>query len=115
MMSVEERLAHVEGLVGGQAQLLGDLRAAVTSFEGRVDRRFDQVDTRLTQMDGRFTIIEGRLTALDQKLDLRSDALNAKVDALGHNLRREMSGQFRWTMGLMVTLMTVVLGAVLAR
>jgi len=108
MMSVEERLAHVEGLVGGQAQLLSDLRAAVASLELRVDRRFDQVENR-------FTIVEGRLTALDQKLDAKIDGLDAKIDALGQGLRREMAGQFRWTMGLMVTLVTVVLGAVLAR
>jgi hypothetical protein len=137
MMSVEERLAHVEGLVGGQAQLLGDLRAAVTTFEDRVDRRFEQIETRFNQVDGRFTNMEGRLTALDQKFDARCDVLDAKldtldqrwttkidavgerldskIDGLGDSLRRDMATQFRWTMGLMVTLVTVVLGAVLAR
>jgi hypothetical protein len=109
MMSVEERLAHVEGLVEGQAQLLGDLRAAITGFEGRVDRRFETLDRKLdTKIDALDHKLDAKINALDRKLD-------AKIDVLDQGLRREMGNQFRWMMGLMVTLVAVVLGAALAR
>jgi uncharacterized coiled-coil protein SlyX len=112
MMAVEERLAHVEGLVAGQSLLLGDLRTSLTNFEARVDQRFDQIDQRFdqidqrfVQIDGRFTIVEGRLAAidrridaLDQKIDTRCDALEqrlgARIDALGSKIGA-VEGQLR--------------------
>ena len=136
-MGVEERLAHVEGLVAGHAQLLGDLRTAVTSLEGRLDRRFDQVETRFTQ-------VEGRLATIEQKVDARIDALGRKLEATAaagdqrfetrfsdaerkfetrfvaldqklDGIQREMTTHFRWTMGALVTIVAVFLGAVLTR
>jgi hypothetical protein len=130
MMGVEERLAHVEGLVGGHAQLLSDLRTAVTSLEGRIDRRFDLVETRFTQIEGRLTglgqtfdqKLDSKVDALDQKLDSKVDALDQKLDAkfgaLDQKLdgvQREMSTHFRWTMGALLTIVAVFLGAVLAQ
>lgn len=46
---------------------------------------------------------------LDQKLDLRSDTLDCKIDRLWD----EVSSQFRWMVGLQITTMLVVLGAML--
>ena len=92
MMPMEERLAHVEGLMAGHAQLLIGLRTAVTNLEVRVDRRFDQMD--------------GRLTAIEQKVDTKVDALDQKLD-----------GRFRWMMSMMVALvgtMVTLVGAVIA-
>jgi uncharacterized coiled-coil protein SlyX len=132
MMAVEDRLAHVEGLVTGQTQLLGDLRTAVTSLEARIDRRFDLFESRFTQMDGRFTVLEGRVAALDQKIDSKVAALDqkidSKVDALDRKidskidaidrkldtLDRKLEVRFQWTLGVMVTLAVAVFTAVLA-
>jgi hypothetical protein len=126
MMAVEERLAHVEGLVAGQSQLLGDVRTSLTNFEARVDQR--------------FTIVEGRLAALDQKIDTRCDALEqrlgARIDALDskigavegqlHRLddavkssaaqvRRDMGVMFGWTMAGVIAIMATVAAAAFTR
>ena len=100
MMAVEERLAHVEGLVTGQSALLADLRTSVNSLEGRVDRRFDQ--------------IESRLTAVEQKVEAKADGLHGKIDDIERRLGQRIDGTFRWTIGVMVSLSVAVIASVVA-
>ncbi len=60
------------------------------SLEERMDRRFEQVDRRFEQVDRRF-----------EHVDHRFDTLDAK-----------MSRQFTWIVGLQVTTLIAVLGAI---
>jgi uncharacterized coiled-coil protein SlyX len=67
VVTVEERVAFLEGRVGEHAQMLTGIREAIVDLEARMDRRFEAVDRRFQAVDGRFERLEHRLDALDAK------------------------------------------------
>jgi hypothetical protein len=71
------------------------IQETLSNMDARIDRRFEAVDRR-------FEAVEGRLNTLDQKIDRRFDALDEK-----------MSRQFVWMIGIQVTTLLTVLGAVI--
>jgi uncharacterized coiled-coil protein SlyX len=96
VLTIEERVAFVEGPVQEHSQMFAGLPETITSLEQRMDRRFDHVAAR-------FTVLEEGLNGIEVKLTQRVGALEQKV---GHQ---------RWLVGLQVTTMLVVLGMAFAR
>lgn len=101
---LEERVAFLEGKVEEHSRTLDGVREAVVQLEQRMDRRFEGVDRRFEALDRRFEALERRLDGLDQKLDQRTDALDQKI-----------SRQFVWLVGVQVTTLVALVGALLAR
>ena len=93
MATVEERVSYVEGQVSELSRGLEDVREAVRHLEHRMDVRFEAVDRRFEAVDRRFDTIDRRIDALDEKV----------------------SRQFVWLVGLQVTTMVAMIGALLAR
>jgi archaellum component FlaC len=75
-------------------------------FEG-IDARFESIDARFEQIDRRFEQIDRRFEKIDVRLD--------RIDERLYDLRREISTQFRWTIGVMMTLVAGVVAAILSR
>ena len=73
-------------------ELFADIRSGLARFEARVDSRFDAMDTR-------FGRVETRL-----------DAGVAEMAAI----RRDMTAQFRWTAGIMLTGLIAIAAAIVA-
>jgi hypothetical protein len=90
MARVEERVAHLEGQVNELSQGLAEVRGAIRHLEQRVDVRFDAVDRRFD--------------ALDDKMSRQFDALDSKG-----------SRQFVWLVGIVVTVLVAMVGAMLSR
>jgi hypothetical protein len=88
VISVDERLALLEGRVSEHSRMFPDLREAIASLGRRLDKRMDRLDSRLDGLERR----------------LRGD--------LGM-LRTEMTGQFRWIVGIQVTTLIAVVAALL--
>lgn len=114
-MGAESRLDFLEGRVEEQSRNWERLFADV----GRVDQRIDvtgsalsaridalsaRIDTVSDALSARIDVLSGRIDRLDEKLDRRFDTLQV-----------ELSKQFRWTIGVMVTLTIGVITAVLTR
>ena len=97
MLSIDERVAFMEGRLVDQSALFADLRTGVSNLAQRVDQLEQRMDRRFEHVDGRFLKVEARLD----------------------HLAAEESKHFRWLVGLQVTtLITVaatVLGALAAR
>ncbi len=104
MMDAESRFDYLEGRVEEQSRNWERLFADV----GRVDQRLDALSARIDRLDDRIDAVErnldGKIHSVDQKLDRRFDTL-----------QQELSKQFRWTIGVMVTLTIGVITAVLTR
>ena len=83
--------------------MLNGIRDAMTSLEGRMDRRFEQLEQRMNrrfeQVDARFAQMETRFSQVDQRID----SLDAKV-----------SRQFVWLVGILLSGMIAMLGALAA-
>jgi len=115
----DERLAYLEGRVEEHSRNVDGIRDALVSLERRTDARFDglerrtdarfdslerRVDTRLDGVDRRLDAVERRFNVMDVKIDLTRDALDQK-----------MSRHFLWLVGIQVTTLVAILGALLAR
>ena len=88
MITVDERLALLEGRVSEHSQMFPDLREAIASLGRRLDSRMDRLDHRL-------------------------DRLESRLDTDLGTLRTEMTGHFRWIVGIQVTTLIAVVAALL--
>ena len=107
MSTIEERVAYIEGQVSEQSHAMVEVREAVRMLEHRVDGRFEAMDRRFEAMDRRFEAIDRRFEAVDR----RFDTVDRRIDALDEKLSR----YFVWLVGLQVTTLVAIVGALLTR
>jgi hypothetical protein len=93
MPTFEERVAYIEGQVNEQSRGFAEMRETLRSLEHRMDTRFEAVDRRFEAVDRRFDGVDRGIDSLDEKV----------------------SRQFVWLVGLQVTTLVAIVGALLAR
>jgi uncharacterized coiled-coil protein SlyX len=93
MQSLEERLAYLEGQVNEHSHSMIEVRNAVRDLERRVDMRFEAVDRRFESMERRL------------------DGMNDRIDSLDDKVSR----QFVWLVGMQVTTLVAIVGALLTK
>lgn len=93
MPTIEERVAFMEGQMSELSHGLIDLKDVVRHLEQAVRHLDQKVDTRFAQVDTRFDLMDRRFAALDDKV----------------------SRQFVWVVGVEVTTLVAIVGALLAR
>ena len=99
VVSVEERVACLEGQVSDQAHTSVDMREAIRGLEHRVDARFEAIDRRFEAIDRRFEAIDRRFDTIERRIDVLDD---------------KVSRQFVWLVGLQVTTLVATVGALAA-
>lgn len=104
MPSFEERLSNLEGRVQEQTNRLGELPQMFQHLDAKIDEKFHQLDAK----------IDRTFQQLDTKIDTKIDGLDTKIDRKIDTLRADMTNQFRWTIGIMLTLAAGVATAVIA-
>ena len=97
MPTLEERVAYLEGQVSEHSHSQTEIRDAIRSLEHRVDVRFEAVDRR-------FENVERRIDSLDDKVSRQIHSLDDKV-----------SRHFVWLVGVQVTTLVAIVGALLSR
>lgn len=103
MPSVEERVAYLEGRVEDH----GRVQVGVGE---RIDRLSDRVDGLDTKID-RF---REELAARMDVFAARIDSVDARVDRFREELSAKMSQQFVWLVGIQVSVLVAVIGALVA-
>jgi hypothetical protein len=98
--TLEERVAFIEGQVSEQSHAMIEVREAVRMLEHRIDGRFEAMDRRFEAIDRRF-----------EAVDRRFDTVDRRIDALDEKLSR----YFVWLVGLQVTTLVAIVGALLTR
>jgi hypothetical protein len=98
-------VAYLEGQVSEHTQTLIEIRDSVRQLERRLDARFDALEASFDR----------RLGALDAKLDHRTQVLEDKFERRNEALEDKMSRQFSWLVGVQVTTLVAIVGALLAR
>ena len=91
----------VEGQVSEHTQTLIDIRDSIRQLERRFDARLDTIDRR----------IDGLEDKLDRRIDGLEDKLGRRIEGLDDKLGR----QFSWLVGIQVTTLVAIVGALLAR
>ena len=86
MPTIEERVAYLEGKVDEHSRGFAELRDLILHLNSRVD-------------------------ALDQKVDRFREELSTRIDALDEKFSR----YFLWTIGIQITVLLAVIGALLSK
>ena len=97
MPTLEERVAYLEGQVSEHSHTLIEIRDSIRQLEHRIDGRFAQVDTRFDQLERRF---EARFDAHDRRFEVMDE---------------KMARHFTWLVGIQVTTLIAIVGALLTR
>lgn len=97
MPTVEERLASLEGRANEQSQMFATMRDLLAAIERRIDRFEQRVEARFDASDRRFDAIDRRFGAVDRRFE---------------GIEDKLSRNLLWTVGIQVTVLVVVIGAV---
>ena len=89
METVEERLMVVEHKVAENARRIDGLREAIVELGERMDRRFE---------------------GMEQRFDRRFEAIDRRFEQVEQNL----STHFRWIVGIQMTTLIAMIGAIAA-
>ena|SRR5687767_8993037 len=104
MPTIEERVAFMEGQMSEQAHALLELRDSVRHLQlelrDSVRHLQDAVRHLDQKMDARFDLVDRRFEAADRRFESMDD---------------KISRQFIWVVGVQVTTLVAVVGALLAR
>ncbi len=91
--------------------MLDGIREAIGSLESRLDKRLqafeERIDGRFAQVDGRFAQIDGRFAQLEQRMDRRFEQVDQRMESIDAKISR----QFVWLVGLYVTTLIAMIGA----
>ena len=90
MSTLEERVAYLEGKVEEHSHGFAELREMIIHLDQKVDRFREELCSRIDSLDAR---LNGRMDSLDAKF----------------------SHYFLWTIGIQITVLLAVIGALLAR
>ncbi|MCH7749937.1 MAG: hypothetical protein IH939_17775 [Acidobacteria bacterium] len=131
MPTVEERLAYLEGRVEEHGRGMAGLGDAVIQFTHRMDGldlkigrfreelvgRIDAVDLKIDRFREELV---GRIDAVDLKIDRFREELAGRIDAAEQKLAgridgldQKLSRHFLWLVGMQVTVLLAVVGALL--
>jgi len=100
-----------------QQEFFRELAQSLRQFEARVDARFAAIDTRFATIDARFVAIDSRFGDVDTRLtglDRKVDAVAIEMTALRRDMTMQLTSQFRWTTGIMISGFIAVVAAILA-
>ena len=137
MPTIEERLAYLEGRVGEHGHGMANLADAVAQFTQRMDGLDLKIDRFREELSGRLDAVAlkidrfreelagrihgveqrlpGRLDSLEQKLASRLDSFEQRLTDRIDRLDQKLSRQFLWLLGVEVTVLLAVIGALLRR
>ncbi len=122
--AVEERMTAVEQQVEENARGIEGLRGAIVELGRRMDRGFEAIDQRFEAMEQRFEAIDRRFEEVDRRfeavdrrfetMERRFEAMEQRVDQRLDRLDDKMSRQFFWVVGIQITTVLAMTGAVAA-
>ena len=94
-VTLEERVAYLEGKVEEHSRAWEDLKDMIVHLEGRINALDEKMDRRID--------------ALDQKIDRFRDELSKRIDVLDQKFSRS----FLWLIGIQVTILLAIITAFL--
>jgi hypothetical protein len=115
MMDAESRFDYFEGRVEEQSRNWERLFADIGCVDQRIDVLSARIDTVSDSLSARIDRLDDRMDAVGRNLDGKIHSVDQKLDRRFDTLQQEISKQFRWTIGVMVTLTIGVITAVLTR
>ena len=77
----------------------------------RVEERVAHLEGQMNELSQGLLEVRGAIHHLEQRIDMRFNSIDARFNALDD----KMSRQFVWLVGIVVTALVAMMGAVLSR
>lgn len=113
MPTVEERVAYLEGRVEEHGRGMAGLGDAVVQFTQRMDGLDLKIDRVREELGGRIEAIDMKIDRFREQLVGRIDAVEQKITGRLDGLDQKLSRHFLWLVGVQVTVLLAVIGALL--
>ena len=114
-MDAESRLDYLEGRVEEQSRNWERLFADVGRVDQKIDLTASALSVRIDALSARIDRLDEKIEYVGRDLDGKINTVDLKLDRRFDTLQLELAKQFRWTIGVMVTLTVGVITAVLTR
>jgi hypothetical protein len=101
--AIEARVALLEGRMLEQAQVFADIRETLRSLDQRLTGLEGKVDASVASLLQSLATLQGGLMATKQSVASLQDALAA--------VRKDAAIDFRWIVGIQVTVLIAVVAA----
>ncbi|HHT9120027.1 MAG TPA: hypothetical protein ACFYD3_05740 [Candidatus Hypogeohydataceae bacterium YC41] len=98
---LEERVAHIEGTTGQLDKRLGSVEIALQILQRTVEEKFQEMSRRLD--------------SYHQEVSRRLDSYQRTTDERFQEVYRRMDIQFRWTVGIMLTMWVTIILTILVK
>ena len=108
--TVDERLNLVEHQVAENARGIEGLCEAVVDLGRRMDRGFEAIERQFEAIDQRFEAVDRRFEAMERRFDRMEQRFEQRLDRLD----QQMSRQFFWVVGIQITTVLAMTGAIAA-
>ena len=108
--TVEERVTVAERQVEENARDIEGLRGAVVDLGRRMEQGFKAIDRRFEAIDRRFEAMERRFESIEQRFDRMEQSVDKRLDRLD----QQVSRQFFWVVGIQITTVLAMAGAMAA-
>ncbi|RMH03039.1 MAG: hypothetical protein D6704_13155 [Nitrospirae bacterium] len=129
MPTLEERVAYLEGKVEEHSRGFGELRDLVIHLDHKVDRFREELANRIDALDQKIDRFREELSSRIDNTNARIDNTNARIDNTNahiDNLEARLSARidaldekfsrsFLWTIGIQITVLLAVIGALLTK
>ncbi len=118
-VSIEERVAYLEGRVEEHSRAWKDIAERLDRVEKRIDALDQKVDRFREELSGRIDALDERLSsridALDGKVERLREELSSRIDALDQRLSsridaldQKLSRYTLWIIGIQVTILLAI-------
>lgn len=88
--------------------------AELARLEARMETRFSDIERRFSVNDGRFAEVEGRFAAIDARFAVVDGRFADLERRLSDRIHVEIRSSTRWTIGVMMSFNTLLVGVVAA-
>jgi uncharacterized coiled-coil protein SlyX len=118
-VELEQRVAHVEGRVDGQAQMLTDVGARLVGLDQKFDLKFAALEAKFerkfgeleAKFEGKFGELEAKFERKFGELEVKFERKFADIEAKLAALDSRMTSNFRWMVGIQFTILVALLAS----
>ena len=96
--NIEERMGRVEGALGQMGKRLDNVETAIVDLRKEMDGRFNRIDDKFNRIDDKFDRIDDKFDRIDDKFG---------------RLEGDMKANFRWTIGIIITMWVTIILAMI--
>jgi len=116
-MEVIERISVIEGKVSEHDRIFDMIREEIRGLREYIDGRIDDTNTRIDDlklnMNKRIDETNRRIDETNKRIEGMDTRLNGKMEEMDIRLNRRIDSNFKWMLGVQITMWITIIVAIL--